>query len=180
MKTIVLVLFCTFTIAAATAKRPVARRNVKTASAKGSAGSRSTKGKRRGKARASAAAPAQHPGQMAPSPERYQQIQQALVAKGYLKSTPTGAWDADSVEALRQFQSANQLEPTGKITAASLIGLGLGPSTAGAAFAGVPAVPQQQAPGTRQIGPDDLPPQPDTLPSPALAPIAVRPPPLVL
>lgn len=73
--------------------------------------------------------------QAAPTPERYKEIQQALVDKGYLKSEPTGVWDADSVAALTQFQNDKKLPPTGKITAASLIGLGLGPSTAG----GVPA-----------------------------------------
>jgi hypothetical protein len=62
-----------------------------------------------------------------PTPERYREIQQALVDKGYLKSEPNGVWDAQSTDALRQFQTDQKLTPTGKITAASLIGLGLGP-----------------------------------------------------
>ena len=66
--------------------------------------------------------------QQAPTPERYKQIQQALAAKGYLKSEPTGVWDVQSVEALRQFQTDQKLSPSGKINAASLIGLGLGGS----------------------------------------------------
>jgi len=69
--------------------------------------------------------------QAAPTPERYKEIQQALIDKGYLKSEPTGVWDADSAAALTQFQNDRKLPPTGKLTAASLIALGLGPSTAG-------------------------------------------------
>jgi peptidoglycan hydrolase-like protein with peptidoglycan-binding domain len=68
--------------------------------------------------------------QMAPSADRYRDIQRALVDKGYLKSEPTGVWDAESSEALRQFQTDKQLSPTGKISSATLIGLGLGPKTA--------------------------------------------------
>ena len=47
--------------------------------------------------------------------------------KGYFKSEPTGVWGADSVDALKRFQTDNNLEPDGKIGARSLIGLGLGP-----------------------------------------------------
>jgi peptidoglycan hydrolase-like protein with peptidoglycan-binding domain len=67
------------------------------------------------------------PRQSGPTPERYREIQQALVDKGYLKSEPDGVWDAQSADALRQFQTDQKLTPTGKISAASLIGLGLGP-----------------------------------------------------
>jgi hypothetical protein len=67
------------------------------------------------------------PRQMTPTPERYRDIQQALVDKGYLKSEPNGIWDTQSADAMRQFQADQKLSPTGKITAASLIGLGLGP-----------------------------------------------------
>jgi hypothetical protein len=65
--------------------------------------------------------------QAAPSPDRYKEIQQALASKGYLKSEPSGVWDADSVAAMRQFQTDRKLDPSGKLTAASLIDLGLGP-----------------------------------------------------
>ncbi len=67
--------------------------------------------------------------QAAPTPERYKEIQQALVAKGYLKSEPNGVWDADSTDAMRRFQAERKLDPSGKINAPSLIGLGLGPQT---------------------------------------------------
>ena len=65
--------------------------------------------------------------QAAPSPERYKEIQDALAAKGYLKSEASGVWDSRSVDALKQYQSDNNMQPTGKLTAPALIGLGLGP-----------------------------------------------------
>jgi Putative peptidoglycan binding domain len=68
------------------------------------------------------------PRQIQPTPERYQEIQNALVAKGYLRpEQATGAWDQNSIEALKRFQTEEKLDPTGKITAMSLIALGLGP-----------------------------------------------------
>jgi peptidoglycan hydrolase-like protein with peptidoglycan-binding domain len=71
--------------------------------------------------------------QMAPTPDRYRDIQQSLVAKGYLKSEPNGVWDTQSADALRQFQTDQKLTPTGKISSATLIALGLGPKTPEAA-----------------------------------------------
>jgi Putative peptidoglycan binding domain len=65
--------------------------------------------------------------QAGPTPERYREIQQALVDKGYLKSEPSGVWDTQSADAMKQFQTDQKQAPTGKITSASLIGLGLGP-----------------------------------------------------
>jgi putative peptidoglycan binding protein len=76
--------------------------------------------------------------QMTPTPERYKEIQQALVEKGYLKSEPKGVWDAQSSDALRQFQTDQKLSPTGKLSSASLIALGLGPKTAGGPVGGAP------------------------------------------
>ena len=66
--------------------------------------------------------------QKAPTPDRYKEIQQALASKGYLESgKPTGVWDNSSVEALKKFQTDQNLEPSGKLDSLSLIGLGLGP-----------------------------------------------------
>ena len=65
--------------------------------------------------------------QLAPTPDRYMQIQEALAAKGYLKATPSGVWNGESADALRRFQSEQNLEPTGKLNSLSLIALGLGP-----------------------------------------------------
>jgi Putative peptidoglycan binding domain len=65
--------------------------------------------------------------QQAPTADRYREIQQALVSKGYLHGEPNGAWDADSADALKRFQSDQSLMPDGKINSLSLIALGLGP-----------------------------------------------------
>lgn len=65
--------------------------------------------------------------QLAPTPERYREIQQALIDKGYLTAEATGRWDQASIDALRRFQQEQKLEPTGKINSLSLIALGLGP-----------------------------------------------------
>ncbi|HLJ48775.1 MAG TPA: peptidoglycan-binding domain-containing protein [Bryobacteraceae bacterium] len=65
--------------------------------------------------------------QSAPTPERYAQIQQALHDKGFYNGQVNGAWGSDSIDALRRFQSAQNLEPDGKIGSLSLIALGLGP-----------------------------------------------------
>jgi hypothetical protein len=70
--------------------------------------------------------------QQNPTPERYKEIQQALVDKGYLKGEPSGVWDADSIDAMQRFQTDQKLTATGKITAPALIGLGLGAKSAGA------------------------------------------------
>ena len=65
--------------------------------------------------------------QRTPTPDRYKEIQQALASKGYMQGSPSGVWDASSVEALKKFQQDQSLEPSGKIDSLSLIALGLGP-----------------------------------------------------
>ena len=67
------------------------------------------------------------PRQSAPTPERYMEIQQALADKGYFNGEVNGVWGSESVEALKNFQSAHKLSPDGKLGALSLIALGLGP-----------------------------------------------------
>ena len=66
-------------------------------------------------------------GQQTPAPDRFTEIQQALITRGYLQTTPTGAWNVATVDALKRFQEEQNLPPTGKITSLSLIALGLGP-----------------------------------------------------
>lgn len=67
-------------------------------------------------------------GQAAPTPERYKQFQEALIAKGYLQGEATGQWDEASADAMRRFQRDQNLEPTGKPNQSlSIIALGLGP-----------------------------------------------------
>jgi peptidoglycan hydrolase-like protein with peptidoglycan-binding domain len=79
-------------------------------------------------------------GQMAPTPERYKEIQEALVKKGYLHEDATGKWDEASAGALRRFQQEQNLEPTGTLDSLSIIALGLGPKYE--ATAGKTAAPQ--------------------------------------
>ena len=66
--------------------------------------------------------------QTAPTPDRYREIQGALAAKGFLKpEDATGTWNQTSSDALKKFQSEQNLESSGKINSLSLIALGLGP-----------------------------------------------------
>ena len=89
----------------------------------------------------SAPAPTWRSRQLAPTPDRYKEIQQALAAKGYLKpEDATGNWNDNSTEALKRFQADQKLDSTGKINALSLIALGLGPKHA-TEPAATPAVP---------------------------------------
>jgi peptidoglycan hydrolase-like protein with peptidoglycan-binding domain len=87
--------------------------------------------------------------QQAPTPDRYKEIQQALVSKGYLQGEPTGQWGPDSADALKRFQANQNLMPDGKINSLSLIALGLGPKrlTAKSEAAPLPpAAPSATAP----------------------------------
>jgi len=82
--------------------------------------------------------------QLNPSPERYHEIQDALVAKGYLKSEDAnGTWNQNSIDALKRFQGEQNLEPSGKINSLSLIALGLGPKH-DATLAAAPPAPAKQ------------------------------------
>lgn len=98
------------------------------------AGARSTaSGTRQGTtssatARNSRPRPVYRPMPSQPTPERYKEIQTALVQKGYLHSAePSGAWDPETVDAMKRFQKDQNLDPDGKINSLSLIALGLGP-----------------------------------------------------
>lgn len=76
--------------------------------------------------------------QQRPTPERYKEIQQALMDKGYLRSEPTGVWGPESAEALKRFQQDRKLPADGKLSARSLIDLGLGPKRAASTETGKP------------------------------------------
>ena len=67
------------------------------------------------------------PRQGQPTKERYTEIQQALIEKGYFTGEASGIWNADSVEALKRFQSDQSIQASGKLNSLSLIALGLGP-----------------------------------------------------
>jgi len=72
-------------------------------------------------------------GQMAPTPDRISTIQEALAKDGSFNSTPNGKWDDSTVEAMKKFQGAHGLNPSGKLDARTLEKLGLGSQTAGIA-----------------------------------------------
>ena len=72
-------------------------------------------------------------GQKGPTPDRVNEIQEALARQGAYIGEPTGKWDAKTVEAMRRFQSARNLNPTGKLDALTLQKLGLGSDIAGIA-----------------------------------------------
>jgi murein L,D-transpeptidase YcbB/YkuD len=72
-------------------------------------------------------------GQKAPAPDRISEIQQALAKDGSFTGTPNGKWDDSTVEAMKKFQDAHGLNPSGKLDAKTLQHLGLGSQTAGVA-----------------------------------------------
>jgi hypothetical protein len=100
--------------------------------------------------------------QLAPTPDRYKEIQSALAKRGYLNGSPTGVWDAQSADALKHFQQDQNLEPTGKLNSLSLIALGLGAKSSGA----------MAPPGASPAG---IAPRPPSLQAPASAPQNVTP-----
>jgi len=81
-------------------------------------------------------------GQAAPTTDRINEIQSALAKKGFYAGEPSGKWDEDSTEAMKKFQSANGLTPSGKYDAWTLQKLGLGSGTAGM---GAPTAPPNTA-----------------------------------
>ena len=83
-------------------------------------------------------------GQMVPTPDRIEEIQSALARGGYYKGEPNGKMGADTEDALKRFQEANGISPTGKIDALTLEKLGLGSDTAGV------GAPKQTPPSTSQ------------------------------
>ncbi len=76
-----------------------------------------------------------------PDVDRLREIQHAMAEKGYFKGEVNGVWNADSVDAMKRFQTDRNLTPDGKISALSLIGLGLGPKHEGTIAALPPEKP---------------------------------------
>jgi len=88
---------------------------------------------------------------MAPTPERVGEIQSALARSGYYKGDPNGKMDAGTQDALKHFQEANGINPTGKIDALTLEKLGLGSDTAGV------SAPKQTPPPAQTPAPTSQP-----------------------
>ena len=72
-------------------------------------------------------------GQKAPAPDRISQIQAALSKDGSYAGAPNGKWDDGTVAAMKKYQEAHGLNPSGKLDAKTLQQLGLGSQTAGVA-----------------------------------------------
>jgi peptidoglycan hydrolase-like protein with peptidoglycan-binding domain len=77
-------------------------------------------------------------GQAAPTTDRINEIQGALARNGAYAGEPSGKWDDSTADAMKKFQAAHGLNPTGKMDALTLQKLGLGSETAGM---GVPTPP---------------------------------------
>jgi peptidoglycan hydrolase-like protein with peptidoglycan-binding domain len=77
-------------------------------------------------------------GQQAPTADRISEIQTALSKDRSYSGTPNGKWDDATVAAMRNFQSAHGLNPSGKLDAPTLTKLGLGSQTAGVAAPIIP------------------------------------------
>jgi hypothetical protein len=111
------------------------------------AGPRTTAAARRGKKGPPAKRVTWRNRQLAPTPQRYKEIQDALAAKGYLNpEDANGTWTQASADALKKFQAEQNLDSTGKINSLSLIALGLGPKRETAA----PAPPAESPPAPSQ------------------------------
>jgi hypothetical protein len=122
-----------------TAKKGTAASTHKTAGAtkKSSTGTATTKS---GKKAGSRSRTTWRNRQLTPTPERYKEIQKALSAKGYLSADQaTGKWDDTSTEAMKKFQTDQNLDGNGKINSLSLIALGLGPQREVAAKPAAPS-----------------------------------------
>jgi peptidoglycan hydrolase-like protein with peptidoglycan-binding domain len=72
-------------------------------------------------------------GQKAPDPERISEIQTALAKDGSFSGKSSGKWDSSTIDAMKKFQEAHGLSPSGKLDAKTLQKLGLGSQTAGLA-----------------------------------------------
>ena len=113
-------------------------------------GRRSTSARRRGGKPRSLA-------QTAPTPERYQEIQQAMVAKGYGPREPNGVWGPEWSSALKRYQQDQKLDATGKLNSMSLITLGLGPKREPPAGVTAPPAPTPAAAPALPAAPADQP-----------------------
>jgi hypothetical protein len=119
------------------------------------------------------------PTQKAPTPDRISEIQSSLARGGYYQGEPNGKWDANTIAAMQKFQSANGLDPSGKLDASSLQKLGLGSGIAGVSAPKPPCCSNAPVQGSSCCSaspagdaPATSPPAPSTAPKPVTAPPA--------
>ncbi len=96
--------------------------------------------------------------------ERIEQIQGALIEKGYLDGKPSGRWDERTRAAMRSFQQANGFDATGLPEAKTLMKLGLGPHPLPPGLASAPA--ESSSSSNSPSGGDPPPKQPDSASQP--------------
>lgn len=121
-----------------TKKKPAPRKPASSKSAAAhkptatSAKSKTTKSTKTSR-RSRGAASSRNRGQKAPTSDRITEIQRALAKDGSYSGEPNGKWDDSTTGAMRKFQQAHGLNPSGKLDAKTLQQLGLGSQTAGVA-----------------------------------------------
>jgi peptidoglycan hydrolase-like protein with peptidoglycan-binding domain len=93
----------------------------------------SSSGTHRGTKKKSTKRSSKQRGQKAPTADRISAIQTALAKDGSYSGEPTGKWDDSTVAAMKKYQAAHGLNPSGKLDALTLQKLGLGGTTAGVA-----------------------------------------------
>ena len=91
---------------------------------------------------------------MTPTASRISDIQSALADQGAFQGEPNGRWDDATMSAMRNFQTAHGLNPSGKLDALTLQKLGLGSEVAGR---GAPLPPQTGTQPATQLGPESSP-----------------------
>lgn len=117
------------TAASAVAHRPVAQKSTAKAPSKSTARNTSSRTPARRTSSSSPAKPTYRKvsSPIAPASDRIREVQQALIDRGFLTGTPSGTWNAESIDALKKFETAQNLKVDGKIDSKALIQLGLGP-----------------------------------------------------
>lgn len=127
LPTLLLSLVAGLGVSAEAAQTQTAKKKSATGSSK-AGGSKSSSSGKKGTRRSR-----RQPGQKVPTKDRISEIQSALTKEGSYTGEPNGKWDDSTVAAMKKYQAAHGLNPTGKLDARTLQKLGLGSTTAGAA-----------------------------------------------